>query len=99
MGWTQEFQNPRGGHGAIMGYGPERFGIFNNMASIGVNGDEQLIQELINHAKQYVDAANKGYVQQVREQALKEERLEKAALEKQVREADLRKNILANVKL
>lgn len=99
MGWTQEFQHHRGGHEAIMEYGPEQFRVFNDMAAIGVHGNEQLIQQLINHAKQYVDAANKGYVQQVRDQEMKKERQQKAALEKQVQEAELRKNILANVKL
>lgn len=98
-GWTQEFQRPRGGHTSIMGYGPERFTIAGAKATISVRGDEKLIQELINHAKRYTDAANRGYVSQIRESMHQEEQRQKAALEKRVAEATLRKNILANIKL
>jgi serine/threonine protein kinase len=98
-GWAQEFQNPRGGHSAIMGYGPERFDIRGDTASIGVRDDESFIQNIVNHAKNYVDAANQGYVKQMHERARKEEQQRRAALEKQIAEAEMRKNILSNVKL
>lgn len=98
-GWAQEFNKPRGGHSSIMGYGPERFDIRGDTASIGVRDDERFIQDIVNHAKNYVNAANRGYVQQMREHARKEEQQQRAALEKKIAEAEMRKNILSNVKL
>ncbi len=98
-GWAQEFQNPRGGHSSIVGYGPESFSIQGNIASIRAREDERLIQNIVNHAKEYVNAANRGYAQQMRERAIKEEQQQRAALEKRVAEETMRKNILSNIKL
>ncbi len=98
-GWTQEFQNPRGGHSSILGYGPENFQIRGNTASINIREDERLIQNVVDHVKQYVVAANRGYVDQLREHAAREERQQRDALAKKVAEAELRKNILLKVKL
>ena len=97
--WQQEFQNPRGGHAAIMGYGPEYFTIAGNQLTLPVREDENLIQQIVNHAKQYVTAANSGYILRVKDNIRQEEQRQKAALEKEVAEAELRKNILTNVKL
>jgi len=97
--WTQEFQHPRGGHSSILGYGPENFRIRGDTASISVREDEKLVQNVVDHAKQYVAAANRGYVEQLREHAAREERQQRSALEKKVAEAELRKNILSKVKL
>lgn len=98
-GWAQEFNNPRGGHSALVGYGPERFTIRGNTATIGVRGDESFIQQIVNHAKNYAEAANRNYVLQMQEQASREEKQRRAALEKQITEAEKKKNILANIKL
>lgn len=98
-GWAQEFQNPRGGHRFIGGYGPESFQIHGDKVSINVRHDQALIQEIVDYAKQYLDAANRGYVEQIRQRAAQEERQKRAALEKAVAEAELRKNILSSVKL
>lgn len=64
-----------------------------------MQADQKLIQDIANHAKNYVDAANRGHLQQVRERARYEEQQQRAALEKKVAEAEMRKNILSNVKL
>lgn len=98
-GWAQEFQNPRGGHTAILGYGPDRFQIQGRTLSINARESESLIQQLVNNAKAYVDAANRGYVLQQEELAARREREERAAHEKRVTEAQLRANILKNVRL
>jgi len=98
-GWQQEFQNPRGGHSSIMGYGPENFTIAGNKLTLPVREDENLIQKIINHAKQYVTAANNGYILKVKDNNRQKEQRQKADLEKEVAEAELRKNILTNVKL
>lgn len=98
-GWTQEFQNPRGGHSFIQGYGPGQFNIRGDSVSIRVHENENLVQSLVNNAKEYVAAANHGYLEQIRYQARHDEQQQRAALEKKVAEAELRKNILAKVKL
>lgn len=99
MGWAQEFQQPRGGHSSLLGYGPEMFQIRGNTMTIGVRDDESFIQQIVNHAKDYVAAANRGYVEQQKEVAARQEREQRAALEKKVTEVELRKNVLAKVKL
>jgi serine/threonine protein kinase len=99
LGWIEEFHNPRGGHSYIPGYGPGRFGFSGDTASISVHNDEKFIQDIIDNAKNYVNAANNGYVQQMRESAKKEEQRLRATLERQIAEAEVRKNILSNVKL
>lgn len=98
-GWAQEFQHPRGGHTAIMGYGPETFQVRGNTLTLNIRDDERLVQEVVNHAKNYVAAANRGYVQQQQELNARNEHEQRLALERAVAEADLRKNILKNVKL
>lgn len=98
-GWAQELQQPRGGHSSIMGYGPEAFQIQGNALKLNIRGDEHLLQEVVNHAKNYVVAANRGYVQQQQELNARNERDQRLVLERAVAEADMRKNIVKNIKL
>ena len=98
-GWAQEFHQPRGGHSAVMGYGPETFQIQGRTVAIKARENESLIQSLINNAKNYVDTANRGYVLQQQEQAARQERVERETHERRVAEAQLRANILKNVTL
>lgn len=98
-GWAQEFHQPRGGHSAVMGYGPETFQIQGRTVAIDARENESLIQRLVDNAKNYVDAANRGYVQQQQEQAARQERAERVAHERRIAEAQLRANVLKNVKL
>ncbi len=99
-GWALGFRNPRGGHSAIMGYGPEQFNVSGDIATVGnVRSDEKLIQALVDNAKQYAEAANRGYVAQLRTAAQQDEQRERAALQKKIADAELRKNILSRVKL
>lgn len=99
IGWAQEFQEPRGGHSSIVGYGPERFQIRGDNITIDVRDDERFIQQIVDHAKNYVAAANRGYVEQQKEIATRQEREQRTALERKIAEAELRKNVLAKVKL
>lgn len=99
MGWAQEFQQPRGGYSSILGYGPESFQIQGDTITIGVRDDERFVQQIVDHTKNYVAAANRGYVEQQKEIAMRQEREQRAVLERKVAEAELRKNVLAKVKL
>lgn len=98
-GWAQEFHQPRGGHSAVSGYGPEIFKIQGRTAAINARENESLIQSLVNNAKSYVDAANRGYVVQQQEHATRQERADRDANERRIAETQLRANILKNVKL
>ncbi len=98
-GWALEFHQPRGGHSGVMGYGPETFQIQGRTVAINARENESLIQSLVDNAKNYVDAANRGYVLQQQEQAARQERAEREAHERRIAEAQLRANILKNVKL
>lgn len=98
-GWAQEFHEPRGGYSGVMGYGPETFQIQGRTVAINARENESLIQSLVSNAKNYVDAANRGYVLQQKEQAARQERAEREAHERRIAEAQLRANILKNVKL
>lgn len=99
-GWTQEFHRPRGGHSFVLGYGPESFRIAGDRAIIGnLRHDENLVQQIVNHAKSYVSAANSGYVMQLRENAERAENERRKQYEKEIAEAELKKNILSKVKL
>jgi len=82
-----------------MGYGPETFQIQGRTVAVNARENESLIQSLVNNAKNYVDAANRGYVLQQQEQAARQERAEREAQERRIAEAQLRANILKNVKL
>jgi serine/threonine protein kinase len=100
LDWAKEFQNPRGGYSFIQGYRPERFEIRGNIASINVHHrDENFIQDIVNHAKNYTNAANQGYIQKMHELAEREEKHRRDALQKKIAEAEKRKNILSKVKL
>lgn len=98
-GWMQEFQNPRGGHAAIMGYGPEAFQIRGDTLYVNIRDDEGLIQQVVNHVKNYVTAANRGYIEQQKQLAARKEREQRVTLERSIAEAELRKNILKNIRL
>jgi serine/threonine protein kinase len=99
-GWAQEFQQQRGGHSSVMGYGPENFSFNGDVLSIGrLNNEESLVQRIVDHAKNYVNSANRFYEETLRNRAVEEERRQREILEKRVAEAELRKNILARVKL
>lgn len=98
-GWSDMFQNPRGGHSGVLGYGPETFVIRGDRMVISVREDQSLIQSIVNYAKSYTAAANAGLVSLRLESAVRQEREARIALEKKVAQAEARKNILANVKL
>lgn len=99
MGWAQEFHQPRGGHAFMHGYGPEQFQIRGDTITIGARDDERFVQQLVDHAKNYVAAANRGYVEQQKELAARQAREQRTELERKIAEAELRKNILTKVKL
>lgn len=98
-GWADEFHNPRGGHSSLMGFGPETFRIQGNRATIGVREDENFIQQIVNHAKNYTAAANQGYVQKLREHAQQEEARKRKEYEAEVAAAEMKSSILTKVKL
>lgn len=98
-GWAHEFQNPRGGHASVIGYGPDYFNLQGNKATIRVRDDETFVQKIVDHAKNYTTAGNNGYMQRITDQAKQEERIEREKYEREVAEAEKKKSILSNVSL
>ncbi len=98
-GWSQEFQQPRDGHSSVMGYGPENFQFGVDQVTIRVREDANFVQKIVDHAKNYVSAANRGYIEQLREKGRQKEMKQREQYEKEVAEATLRKNILSRVKI
>ena len=98
-GWANEFHNPRAGYSSVMGYGPENFRFQGNRASIGVPEDENLIQKIVDHAKNYTTAANRGHILKLRELAQQEEANKRRQYEAEVATARLKSSILTKVKL
>lgn len=96
-GWAQKFQHPRGEYASYRDYGPGVFQISGDTASIRVRNDD--VQQVVDLAKQYSAAANRGHVEQLRDHAAHEDRLQRTAWEKELAERELRKTILAKVKL
>jgi serine/threonine protein kinase len=97
-GWAHEFQNPRHGYQFIHGFEPGNFQVRGKTISVGISGRERLASQLTNFVKQYVEAANRGYIEQRRELASQRDRREREALEQEVAEAERKKEILANLK-
>jgi len=52
----------------------------------------------MDHAKHYVAATNRGYLEELRDRAAREEHELPLVLEKKVADADFRKNILSSLK-
>jgi hypothetical protein len=75
------------------------FLISGDEVSIEARGNEEFIQRLVDHATGYVAAANRRYVEEASERARQKERMELAALEKEIAQAELRKKILARIKV
>lgn len=98
-GWIQEFRQPRGGHQALLGHGPETFSFHGNRVSQSVRDDDKFIQQIIGHFKGYVQTANKNYELQLQENAKENDRRQRAELEKKIAQAELRKNILSKIQL
>jgi serine/threonine protein kinase len=97
--WVQEFENP-GSHSYIQGYGPGKFIISGDTAKIDLRrSDRDIIQDIINYAKSYVDSANAGYIKQLRNDAREQEQQQRSALEKKIADAENRKDILSKIKL
>lgn len=87
--WVDEFASVRGVRNAIMGYEPERFRF--NGASIlipGVRNDQRLIQQLVDHTKQYVSTGNSGYISYLSKKAEQEEQNRREQLRKRIETDD-----------
>jgi serine/threonine protein kinase len=99
-GWPEAFMNPNGGnYSSVMGYGPEKFKLDGDTAWIRVGSSADLVQKVLDHAKSYTNAANKGYTQGVEQHLKRLEEKQRAALQKQTAEEKTRMEILAKVQL
>jgi hypothetical protein len=76
---------------------PERFRFRDNIAS--VQALEHEVQPIVNHCKNYIEMANRGYVQDLKSEAKRAEMEQHKKLEREVEEAERRARILQNLKI
>ena len=96
-GWVQCFRNPRGSWSYVLGAGPEAFQFNGNTAT--VRADEHNVQQVINHFKEYLKMATRGYQSALEAEAERAEREQRKKLELEVAEAEKRERILKQLKI
>lgn len=98
-GWAQEFSSPRGGYSYVDAFTPNRFEIRGNKVELPIRPEPSLVASVVEHAKQYIIAANIGYSQQLKEQRAINEQKERAANELRIKEAEIRHKILSQIQI
>jgi serine/threonine protein kinase len=94
-GWMQFFQNPPGGHTAVMGSGPESFTLNGRTLSVGV--PENSVERVVENARDYATKASFGLRQQWARATEKREREERARLQREVAAEEERLRVLARL--
>lgn len=95
-GWVQRFQNPRGSWPSVMGAEPHNFRFNRDTATIQTR--EQDAQQVVNHFKEYVEMATRGYSADLASQAKRIEMEQREKLRRQVEEAEARARLRKNLK-
>ena len=80
-----------------MGAGPESFNFHGDMASVGAREHEA--QQIVNHCKEYIEMANRGYEQDLKREAKQKEAQEREKLMREVQEVEARNRVLRNLKI
>ncbi len=86
--WIQRGLLNMGGHSGVMGYGPERFHIQGNSASIDGIDSENTAQRIIDHFKQWLPRANDAYRRWRQEDRERKAAQERESLQKQLAELE-----------
>jgi serine/threonine protein kinase len=94
--WIARFQRPQEGHSSIMGKGPESFiwkgdKAFNQVA-------ENQAQAIVDHFKNYLEMANRGYVRDLQQEADRENTNHRVALQNAVKLAESRARVAKTLK-
>jgi serine/threonine protein kinase len=97
IGWVQRFKQPREGYSSLIGAEPARFTFSNKNAYVNIDG--RSAQTIINHFKNYLQMATRGYQQDINAAAAQREREERAGLEAQRKAAEERAKVLSALKI
>lgn len=101
-GWIIKFSDPLGPYTSICNYGPARFEFKKNIpiAKVSFRNDYGVIpQKVVDKFKEYLEIANKGYQQLLNVKATEAKCDEEERLKKEISEAELKKEILTNLKI
>lgn len=94
--WVWALQN-MGSYSNIMGKDPGAFSFSGKTARI--NAREQEIQDIINHFKNWIPAANIKYVETIRKEMNEVAENERKRIQKEIEEQERRQRIIKNVKI
>ncbi|OFW02353.1 MAG: hypothetical protein A3G20_04985 [Acidobacteria bacterium RIFCSPLOWO2_12_FULL_59_11] len=81
----------------MLGAGPEAFQFNGKTATVQAN--ENAVQQIVNHFKEYLQMATRGYQEDLQAEAERREREQRRQLELEVAEAEKRERILKNLKV
>lgn len=98
-GWEHDFKNPNGNWTAVMGHGPETFMFAGDAAKKSVEPDQQLIQRLVDHFKDYLSAANQQFVRRMEQNKIQIRRQKEKELAEEIATAKIRSKILSGVRI
>jgi serine/threonine protein kinase len=98
-GWLRHFHN-MGSYGSIGGSGPEYFGFSENKATVPAN--EQTVQFVVNHFKNYLQRTNMLYAENLKAQAAQQEEQQRRqlreALKRETMEQEVRRRVRSQLK-
>jgi len=94
--WKRALKN-MGNYTSLWNKGPESFAFSENKARI--NSDEDDVQTVINHFKNWLPKANRVYEQRIREEKQEAEEKSRQELQRKIKEQETRKRVLKKVKI
>lgn len=95
-GWIGSFRNVRG-ISYLSGLDPNQFTFPG--ADIAIRVNERHAQDAVNHAKNFVEAANRAYQQQLKSEAKQREQQQREKLERETAEAETRARLIRDLKI
>jgi serine/threonine protein kinase len=81
----------------VTGKRPENFDIFGNRASI--RAEEQDVQQIVNHFKDWLPTANRLYAQMIRNEKQEEEERQHREMQKEIEELERQKRVKASLRI
>jgi serine/threonine protein kinase len=96
--WIMAFQNPRGSWSSFQGAGPQNFSFRGKEARVGLRRGVPP-QQLVNHARSYIESANRQYTELVVGENRRRLTAERDQLRKRIENEERRQKILSELKI
>lgn len=96
--WIMAFQNPRGNWSSFQGAGPQNFSFRGKEARVGLRPGVPP-QQLVNHARSYIESANRQYAELVVGENRRRLTAEREQLRKRIEDEERRRKILSELKI